>query len=67
MNLYHASFNGRRADENFQPLRRIAVVVAADSIYDVKPRIKESYEFVTGLCVTNCEATGRELFEVSSK
>ena len=47
MNLYHASFNGRRDGENFQPLRRIAVVVAADNIYDVKPRIKESYEFVS--------------------
>ena len=66
MNLYHASFNGRRNNEHFQPLRKIAVVIAADSIYDVKPRVKESYEFVTGLCVTNCEAIGRELFEVST-
>ena len=66
MNLYHASFTGRRTDEHFQPLRKIAIVMTADSIYDVKPRIKERYEFVTGLCVTNCEAVGRELFEVSS-
>ena len=67
MNLYHASFKGRRTDEHFQPLRKIAVVVAADSIYDVRRRVELNYEFITGLCVTNCEATGIELFEVSSK
>jgi len=66
MSLYHASFKGRRDNEHFQPLRRCAVVLEADSIYDVEGRIKERYEFVTGLCVTNCEWIGADLFEVAA-
>ena len=66
MNLYHASFKGRKVTEHFQPLRRCAVVLQAESIYDVKDRLKEGYEFITGLCVTNCEAVGLDLFEVKA-
>ena len=66
MSLYHASFKGRKADAHFKPLRRIAVVLESDSIYDVEAKVKQRYEFVTGLCVTNCEAIGAELFEVAA-
>ena len=64
MSLYHASFKGRSLDAHFKPLRRIAVVLEADSIYDIHAKVKEHYEFVTGICITNCESVGRELFEV---
>ena len=66
MSLYHASFKGRKADAHFKPLRRIAVVLEADSIYDVEAIVKQRYEFVTGVCVTNCEWIDRDLFEVAA-
>jgi len=66
MSLYHASFTGRRDTEYFQPLRKVAVVLEADSIYDVEDLVKARYEFVTGLCVTNCEWIDRTLYEVAA-
>lgn len=66
MSLYHASFVGRKVNAHFKPLGRIAVVLEADSIYDVKAKVKQHYEFVTGFCVTNCESVGRELFEIAA-
>jgi len=63
--LYHASFNGLHPKASFDtPLSRIKVVLAADSIYAAMDRVKEYYDFVTGICVTNMEATGREIFEL---
>lgn len=64
--MYHVSFKGRRAGAHFKPLRRIAVVLECDSIYNVKAKVMRSYEFVTSVCVTNCEWIGRELYEVAS-
>ena len=66
MSLYHASFVGRKVNAHFKPLRRVAVVLQADSIYDVEAKVKQRYEFATGFCVTNCEWIDRELFEVVS-
>ena len=66
MSLYHASFKGRKVNAHFKPLRRIAVVLEADSIYDVKAIVKQHYEFVTSVCVTSCEWIDRELFEVAA-
>lgn len=64
MTLYHASFKGRGVKEHFKPLRRVNVVLSADSIYDVEELIQEKYEFLSGMCVTDCEAIGRNIFEV---
>jgi len=66
MNLYHASFKGRRSTQHDKPLTRIGVVLTADSIYDVRGRLDERYEFITGLCVTNCEAAGITMVEISN-
>jgi len=66
MSLYHASFKGRKVNAHFKPLRRIAVVLESDSIYDVKAKVNQQYEFITSLCVTNCESIGAELFEVAA-
>jgi len=66
MSLYHVSFKGRRTDEHFQPLRKIQAILEADSIYSVEGIVKAHYEFVTGLCVTNCEWVGRDIFELAS-
>ena len=66
MPLYHTSFKGRKNTAHFKPLRRIQVLLSADSIYDVEEALQDKYEFITGLCVTNCEATGLDLFEISS-
>jgi len=62
--LYHVAFKGRKLNAHLKPLRRIAVVLEADSIYDIEAKVKQRYEFVTGFCVTNCEFIDREVFEV---
>ena len=68
MKLYHASFRGKGKHDKFgKPLRQIKVLIMDDSIYNIKKRLAERYDFVIGLCVTNCESAGLEIFELSSE
>jgi hypothetical protein len=66
MPLFHASFKGRRTTEFGKPLRRIQVLLPCTSIWRVKEKLEERYEFITGICVTNIDATqDNPMFEIA--
>lgn len=67
MRLYHASFRGRRRTDALLPLKEFRVVLEADSIYDVKPLLKERYDFVFNLCVTNTDWIKQDIWELAQK
>lgn len=67
MKIYHAEFTGKQKSDHGDKLKKIQVLMAANSIHDVMPLIRERYDFVSGgHCVTDCAAIGREFFEISS-
>jgi hypothetical protein len=60
--LYHARFKGQRNDQ-FGALYNFEVIVAADSIHDVKGMLEERYTFIQSYCVSDLQFFETEIIE----
>mgnify|MGYP000147357198 FL=1 len=66
--LYHASFKGKRRSADIgEPLKSVSVLLMDTSIHNLRARIERRYDFVSGLCLTNCASADLDFFELDYK